>query len=158
MLKNLKIFSKLIVVSFIISVFASFTVSAKPGDFAVVDLGKVVDNYTAAQKVAADLKIKESELQKFLIDAQKKVKEAKTPVEKNNLENKLSEEFNIKRNVFIKEQTEKWDVIENNIFKVIEEFYKTKKYEMVFNKQSVIIGGTDITDELIKKLNETPKK
>ena len=139
-------------------VFATFSTAAPSKDFGVVDLNKVIDNYTEAQKVAADLKVKENELQGFVEDAQKKVKEAKSPVEKKNLEEKFSEEFNIKRNAYVKSQSEKWDTIESNILKGIQEIYTRKKLEMVFNKQSVIVGGTDITDELIKNLNETVKK
>ncbi|OGI00177.1 MAG: hypothetical protein A2Y25_00320 [Candidatus Melainabacteria bacterium GWF2_37_15] len=139
-------------------VFTTFSTAAPSKDFGVVDLNKVIDNYTEAQKVAADLKVKENELQGFVEDAQKKVKEAKSPVEKKNLEEKFSEEFNIKRNAYVKSQSEKWDTIESNILKGIQEIYTRKKLEMVFNKQSVIVGGTDITDELIKNLNETVKK
>jgi len=142
MFKKIKLFAFL-VMSFCI--FASCSVQAKAGDFGVVDLTKVVDNYTESQKLTAELKVKESELQKFLIDAQNKVKNAKTPLEKKNLEEKLGEEFNIKRTAFIKEQAEKWGVIENKILAEIDNFAKIKRFEMVFNKQSVIVGGVDIT-------------
>ncbi len=154
-MKNFKLFISFMAALLVLS---SFSAQAKSGDFGVVDLSKVVDNYTEAQKVSADLKVKETDIQKFLLDAQKKVKAAKTPLEKKNLEEKFGEEFNIKRKAFIKEQTEKWEKIENTIFAEIEELSKRKKFEMVFNKQSVIVGGTDITEELIKKLNQKAKK
>lgn len=136
----------------------AFSVSGNSRDFGVVDLNKVVDNYTKAQEVSAELKVKESELQKFVMKAQQKVKNAKTPLEKKNLEEKFGEEFNIKRQAFVKEQSEKWEAVENDIYDSIEEIYKDKKFDMVFNKQGVIIGGEDITDELIKKLNKEAKK
>lgn len=130
----------------------------KNDEFGVVDLNKVIDNYTEAQKVTADLKVKESKLQEFVLEAQKKIKEAKTPVEKKNLEEKFGEEFNIKRNAYAKEQAEKWEQIENDIYKEIEELHSKKNFDMVFNKQSVIIGGVDITEELLKRLNDEAKK
>ena len=139
-------------------VFTTFSTATEAKDMGVVDLNKVIDNYTEAQKVAADLKVKENELQSFVEEAQKKIKDGKTPVEKKNLEDKFSEEFNIKRNAYVKAQSEKWDKVEDNILKGIQEIYTRKKMEMVFNKQSVILGGTDITDELIKNLNESAKK
>lgn len=136
----------------------AYTAKAKSTDFGVVDLNKVIDNYTQAQEVAAEIKVKEAELQKFLMDAQKKVKEAKTPVEKKNLEERLGEEFNIKRNAFVKEQSEKWEKVENNIFETIEELHKKNKFDLTFNQKSVIIGGTDITEEVIKELNKNAKQ
>lgn len=138
--------------------FASYSTEAKPEDYGVVDLNKVIDNYTKAQEVSAELRVKESELQKFLVDAQKKVKDSKTPLEKKNLEEKLGEEFNIKRGAFIKEQSEKWENIENEIFKTIEEIQKRKKFDLVFNKQGIILGGNDITEEIISELNKGAKK
>jgi len=132
------------------------TASAKsPG---VVDLTKVIENYTKAQEVSADLKVKETELQKFIADAQKKINDAKTPLEKKNIEEKLSEEFNIKRNVFAKEQAEKWQQIEEEIIVKINEVSKEKNLELILNKQAVIIGGEEITEEVIKRLNESVKK
>lgn len=97
-------------------------------------------------------------LTQFALDATKKIEEAETPVEKKNLDEKLSQQFNIKKNAFAKEQSEKWESIQDNIFNCIEKVTKEKKLEMVFNKSAVIIGGVDITDEVIKKLNEEAKK
>jgi len=139
-------------------VFVSCTSAASAKDFGVVDLNKVIENYTKAQEVTADLKVKEAELQKFVVEAQKQLKEADTPVEKKNLEEKLGEQFNIKRQAFAKEQTQKWQEIEDEIFEQIEEMAKNKNLEMVFNQKSVIVGGVDITDEVIKQLNESVAK
>ncbi len=158
MLKRIKLLAVLLIIMCFIPCFSAHAWTGGGNNFGVVDLSKVVDNYTEAQKLTAELKVKESELQNFLMEAQQKIKDAKTPLEKKNLEEKLGEEFNIKRKAFIQEQSEKWEVIENNIFGEIETFSKDKRFEMVFNKQSVIIGGEDITDELIKKLNQKTKK
>ena len=46
--------------------FASFSLAAQAKDFGVVNLNKVIENYSEAQKVSADLRVKESELQKFV--------------------------------------------------------------------------------------------
>jgi Skp family chaperone for outer membrane proteins len=152
-LKNIKL---LVASLAVVSILSSFSSKADAGQFGVVDLNKVVDNYSKAQEVTADLKMKEAELQKFLDDAQNKIKAAASPVEKKGLESKLGEQFNIKRSAYAKEQTEKWQVIEDDIYKTIEDLTKQKKFEMVFSKPGVVIGGTDITEEVIKSLNKTP--
>lgn len=139
-------------------VFLSCSAIANAKETGVIDLNKIIENYTEAQEIAADLKVKESELQKFVVEAQEKIKDAKSPVEKKNLEEKLGEQFNIKRKAFARQQSEKWQEIETKIFEKIEQLSKEKNFELVLNKQAVIIGGNDITDEVIKQLNEAYKK
>lgn len=134
---------------------------ANAGEFAVVDVNSVVENYTKAQEVAADLKVKESEMQKFLKDAQEQIEKAKTPVEKQALEKKLGEQFELKRKAYLNSQADKWQAVEKDIIDTINSVAAKRKSDMVFNKSAVIVGGTDITDEVIKQLNSakpTPKK
>ncbi len=125
---------------------------------AVINMDKIRDNYVEAQALTADLKLKDTELQKFVIDAQNQLNAAKTPLEKKNLEEKLSEQYNVKRNAYAKDQLEKWTIIEDVVIKTIKEISAAKKFDIVLNKQVVIDGGSDITDEVIKKLNEQAKK
>lgn len=154
-MRKLKLFISTLICMFML-ISCACAVSAK--NTGVVDLSKVIENYTKAQEVAADLKLKEGELQKFITEAQEKIKKAESPVEKKNLEEKLGEQFNIKRNAFAKEQSEKWQNIENKVFEKIKKVAAEKKLDIVLNKQSVIIGGNDITEEVIKQLNEDAKK
>jgi len=153
-MQKLRLISALICLAVIIS-FSSTAMASKLG---IVDLGKVIENYSEAQEVTADLKVKEKELQQFVLDAQKQIKAAKTPVEKNNLEKQLGEQFNIKKNAFAKQQAEKWQEIEDDVFEKIKKISKSKKFDMVLNKQSVIVGGNEITDQVVKELNSDAKK
>ena len=52
---------------------------------------------TITEVIEGYLKVKEAELQKFVADAQKKLKDAASPVERKNLEDKLSNEYKTKR-------------------------------------------------------------
>lgn len=129
---------------------------------AVVDLDKIRENYTAAQELTADLKVKETELQKFIAGAQKQIENAKTPLEKNNLQEKLTAQFNLKREAYAKDQLEKWAKIEENVVNAVKEVSTSKKYEIVISKIVVINGGCDITEDVMAKLNSSatpvPKK
>jgi len=128
----------------------------------VVDLDKIVNNYTKAQDVSADLKVKEAELQKFLADAQKQLKDTASPVEKKNLENKLTQQFKAKSDEFKDAQIKQWKQIEDNIFSSIETVSKTNKLDVVLVKSSVLYGGTDVTNQILNLLNTpvttAPKK
>lgn len=153
-MKNLKLLAVLLC----LLVFTSLSSAVKAEEIGVVDMAKVGENYTVAQEVAADLKVKEKELQEFALEAQKKIKSAQTPLEKKNLEEKLVTEFNIKKNAFAKEQAEKWQNIEDDVFRKIKKIAKDKKIDVVLNKQSVIVGGEDISEQVIKDLNSEAKK
>lgn len=153
-MKNLKLFISTLICAGML-IFCASAANAK--GIGVVDLGKIIENYTKAQEVTADLKVKEAELEKFVQGAQDQIKNANTPVEKKNLEEKLAEQFNIKRNAFAKEQSEKWQIIENEVFEKIKKVANDKNLDIVLNKQTVIIGGDNITAEVIKQLNEEAK-
>ena len=154
-MKKIALILTILICSFI---FVCTTAVAKTENIGVVNINKILENYTTAQEVTADLKVQEDELQKLVVDAKKQIKKAKTPLEKKNLEEKLTEQFSIKRNVYAKEQSEKWKKIENKVFAEIKKVAKNKKIDMVLNKQSVIIGGEDITDKVIDGLNKEAKK
>lgn len=148
---------KFFVLTAVMSIIFGCSAKSMAGGTAVVDLDKIRDNYTAAQELAADLKVKEAELKTFIDNAQKQIDEAKTPLEKKNLEEKLGQQFNIKRNAYAKDQASKWAVIEDKVVSSIKEVSDAKKYDIVLNKQVVIDGGCDITDEIIAKLNAVVK-
>lgn len=139
----------------VLSIFCAmcFASSLSRAENGVVDLDKIRENYSVAQSLTAELKVKEGELQNFITDAQKQIQGAKTPVDKKNIEEKLGEQFNIKRAAIAKDQAEKWAKLEDDVIKAIKAVSDTKKLEMVFTKQMVITGGTDITEEVLAKLN-----
>jgi Skp family chaperone for outer membrane proteins len=154
----MKMFKRTVVLLAVMSLMISYSAKSSAAGTGIVDLDKIRDNYTVAQELTADLKVKESDLQKFIMDAQKQIQEAKTPVEKKNLEDKLGEQFNVKRNAYAKDQTAKWSKIEDTVISTIKAVSASKKFDMVLNKQVVIDGGYDITDEVIAKLNTQAKK
>ena len=153
----MKMFKRSIVLLAVMSLMLGYSAKSSAAGTAVVDLDKIRDNYTASQELSADLKVKETELQKFVANAQKQIQDAKTPLEKKNLEEKLGEQFNIKRNAYAKDQAVKWGIIEDKVVKSIKEISDLKKFDIVLNKQVVINGGFDITDEVIAKLNTQTK-
>ena len=134
-----------------------FTTSANvlAQSIGIVDADKVLTNYSKAQDVEADLKVKEAEIQKFIADAQKQIKDAATPVEKSNLEKKLSEEFKLKQTEYRKMQITESEKINNDIIAAIKTIAKEKSIDLVLAKGAVFAGGIDITDDVLKNLNIT---
>jgi outer membrane protein len=144
---------KSLVITLAVLLTASFSNVAQASGTAVVDLEKLLASYQVAQNVSAEMKVQEAELQKFLADAQKQLQNAKTPVDKKNLEAKLSQQFQVKSDAYRNVQMQKWKEIENNILNSISVVSKARNYDIVLKKSSVIIGGSDITDEVTAALN-----
>ncbi|MEI7475703.1 MAG: OmpH family outer membrane protein [bacterium] len=123
----------------------------------VVDLNKILANYAKAQNVSADLKVKEADLQKFVADAQKQLKGTANPMENKKLEDKLTAELNSRAANLKEEQTKQLKQVEDNINQTITAVAKAHKIDVVFNRASIVLGGTDLTDEILTTLNADNK-
>ncbi len=149
----MKLFKNMFAVIALIAVLTLSNAAAFAETIGVVDLDKVVNNYKQAQDVSAELKVKEAELQKFLADAQKKLKNTSTPVERKNLEEKLTKEFKKKSESFRSYQVNQMKAIEKNVFDTIDKVAKEQKIDVVLNKATVLKGGADLTDKILMILN-----
>jgi len=154
----MKMFKRTVVLLAVISLMIGCSGKSNAEGTGTVDLDKIRENYAAAQELTAELNVKEAELKQFIVDAQKQIQNAKTPLEKKNLEEKLGQQFDIKRMASSKDQAQKWALIENAVIKSIKDISTAKKFDLVLNKQVVIDGGTDITDEVLAKLNTQKAK
>lgn len=147
---------KKLFISFVLIAITMFvSLAANADTIGTVDLDKILANYTKAQSVSADLQVKEAELQKFIADAQKQLKTATTPVDKKNLEDKLTDEFQKKGQAFKDEQAKQWKMIEDNVYAAISTVAKSKKIDVVINENSVLMGGVDITEDVTTYLNKS---
>ena len=90
------------------------------------------------------------------MNAQQQVNDAKTPVEKKTLEDKFRAEIKNRSENLKNQQLQKVSALEKEIYQVIDKV-SANKYEMVFVKSMVVRGGTDITTEVINKLNSSGK-
>jgi len=146
-----------VVLAVMINLFA-FNISAFAEEIGVIDINKILQGYSKSQSIKADAKIKKAELQKFVENARKSVQSAKTASQKKTLENKYNTELRQKLTVINAEQSKKVQEIQTNIFNAIKSIAAQKQISTVLTKESVIFGGQDLTDEVIKVLNEKPVK
>jgi Skp family chaperone for outer membrane proteins len=146
-----------IFVAAIISIL-TFNTSAFAEQIGVIDLNKILQNYTKSESARVDLKSKKADLQKFVENARKIVEAAKTTTAKKSLEDKYNAELKQKVNAINADQTKKVQEIQTNIYSAIQSVAAQKQISTVLSKESVIMGGQDFTDEVIKVLNEPPVK
>jgi len=143
---------KSFVLTLIISFF-TFNTCAFAEQIGVVDLGKILENYTKSVNARQDLSTQKANLQKFVENARKTVQAAKTQPEKKKLEDKYNAELKQKIATINQQQTQKGQEIQTNIFNTIKTIAEKRQIPNIFTKESLIIGGTDITDEVITTLN-----
>lgn len=151
--RGLKVkFFKLIIMVGILALSILVSNSVLAEEIGIVDVSRIVNNYTKAQEVIAVLRIKESELQKFVTDARNDLK-TNTSADKKALEEKYSKELLQKSNAFKQEEIKQLSVIQEEIAQAIKKVADKKNIKSVFKKDSLILGANDLTNEVLMTLN-----
>lgn len=132
----------------------NFASSKVPANFnvAVVDIQKVVASTPQVEALKIEQKNKLSNLAKFVEDARTNLTKEKNEVKRKTLEDKYNKELNIKKNEIDKEYSQKLSDIDKNITEIVKTKATKEGYDLVLAKSVVLIGGTDITAEIIKEL------
>lgn len=150
-MKNIK---SIVIVAFV-AIAMSFFI-AKSGAFAedigVVDINKIAKNYSKAQEVISDLKVKESDLQKFVAEARRDLSTAK-PDSRKILADKYNAQLKEKSANFKQEEIKELSVIQSDISKAIKTVADKKNIKTVFKSESMLMGAQDLTDDVISTLN-----
>lgn len=119
-----------------------------------VDMSKILNSYTKAQAITTSVKGQQDEIQKMLTEARNQVQSAQTDTEKAALEKKLTEEIQQKNNVFKAEYEKSVQALQDNIFATVKKVAANKKIDCIFRKDNVIVGGKDITEDVLAELNK----
>lgn len=126
-----------------------------------VDYDKLVRSYTKAQLFSDDMKSKEAELEKMRAEFVKQIRETKAkntnnPVAVDQLQKTLEEQLQKKVNEYRAFQEGQAKALETQMNATIEGVAKAKNLSVILSKQSVFVGGTDITNEVLSRLNAAP--
>lgn len=132
----------------------NFAASKVPANFnvAVIDVQKVVASAPQVNALKVEQKSKLSDLTKFVEDAKADLAKEKNEVKKKALEEKYNKELNVRKNTIEKEYTQKLSAIDKSITETIKTKATKDGYDLVLVKNIVLVGGTDITDEITKAL------
>lgn len=150
--KNVKIFSAAVAVIFILSVAGIAVmqmgnpVNAAPSStIGVVDMSKV---YTPD---SADLLNAQKEMQTASSDMQKKFEEQSA----NMSDQEKSQLYQSMQSEMAKKQEEIQKGLKDKVDSAVNSVASTKSLSLVVDKRVVLYGGTDITDQVAKKLSES---
>ncbi len=150
---------KFFIIAAVIVVAVSLSSSAQnstilASNIGFIDEGIVLKNYPDAQKMQEKQKNLTLELQKFATDAKYKIASAKNEKERKNLETKLTKELQSKKKSFDAEYQKIFNSVQKNVFDSIKTTAESKGLIIVLRRNSVIYGGTNITQDVIKHLKK----
>ena len=117
---------------------------------AVVEVTRVVAQSSEVQALKKEQQAKLQELQTWLNTVRADVEKQQTKEGKEKLIKKYDADFAKKQEAIKKDYSAKLQKIDKDITAVIYKEAKAKGYTMVFAKGTVLFGGQDITNDIIK--------
>lgn len=129
--------------------FASAKDSAK-FSVAVIDTQRIIENSPQISALKTEQKNKMTDLVTFIEKAKADVAKQTDATKKKSLEESYNRELNLRKADIDKEYVKKLTEFDKNVKDIIKS--KAANYDLVLVKSSVLNGGTDITNEIIKEL------
>lgn len=125
------------------------------GKIATVNAQMIVSRSAAIRNLQHEQQLQYEELQKWLQESDKTLKAQTNSEKRKELMAKMQAELQQKQIVMQQEYAAKTQKIEEEIIGVVEKVANKKGFKVVMDKSTVIVGGVDITEEVINKLEET---
>ena len=144
---------KFTILAIAVVVLASFNNVAKAEGIGFINYKKVQENYSFALDALKEVDAKGLELQQYLVDKEKEFKAIDTPVKKKNFEDKTQKDFKVKQDAYLAMKTQKEEAVFNKIQAAAKQVLVEQKLDAVVDFRIIFVGGVDITDLVIKKLN-----
>lgn len=144
---------KFTVLALMIVAFASLNSVAQASGIGFINYKKVQDSYTFAKDAIKEVDAKALELQQYLVDKEKEFKALDTPVKKKNFEEKTAKDFKVKQDAYLALKAEKEEAVYNKIQDAARQVLVEQQLDAVVDFRVIFVGGVDITDLVIKKLN-----
>lgn len=152
--------SKVLVTTALIAAFSACNMAnasdlakdAKGFKVALVDIPLVVQKSPQIVALRTERQNKLNDLETFVVNARKDVAAQKTDEAKKALEDKYNKELNERKDAIDKDFAKKLTSIDSDITTLIRIKARKLGYDLTLVKGSVIDGGVDITNEIIKSL------
>ena len=123
-------------------------------NYGFVDLPYILSKYSVSANVNSVIKQREAEIQKLLNDANTKMAATKDSAAKKNIEASAKKQIQPKLDslgTYKKQQNAK---IEAALNAAITKVGKTGNYALILNGNSVVFGATNVSDLVLKELNQ----
>lgn len=144
---------KLTVLAVLTLALLSINTAAFASGIGYINYKKIQDNYAAARDAAKEVDAKGLELQQYLVDKEKEYKALDTPLKKKNFEEKTAKDFQVKQDAYLKLKAAKEQAIYEKIQDAAKQVLVDQKLDAVIDYRVIFVGGIDITDLILDKLN-----
>ena len=129
---------------------ALLTSPASISEAAIVDVQKVINLSPDVVLLRHKLQQRNQELEKWLVSVRKEVSKQNSQDKKNKLKQKYDAEFAQKKQHIRQDYLNDLKKIDTKLQKLISMTAKAEGFQMIFPKNSIIDGGVDITDKVLK--------
>lgn len=144
---------KLTVLTLAVIILTSLNNVAQASGIGFINYKKVQDNYSFAKDAIKEVDAKALELQQYLVDKEKEFKALDTPVKKKNFEDKTAKDFKAKQDAYLTLKAAKEEAVYNKIQDAAKQVLVDQKLDAVVDFRIIFVGGFDITDLVLEKLN-----
>ncbi|MGN0017660.1 MAG: OmpH family outer membrane protein [Candidatus Gastranaerophilaceae bacterium] len=146
-MKNLKTLGLTLAIALTIN-----AANANDYKIAVVNVGQVVESSVQVKTLKLEQQAKLKELEAWLVTVKSDVDKQSTKENREKLIKKYDAEFVKKQNNIRSSYAKKLNSIDKTISSIISKEAKEKGYDLVLPKGTVLYGGLDITNDIIKKV------
>ena len=141
---------KLLVTTLLLATMGITNAAMADTNIAVVDVQAVVSKSAQVQALKKEQQTKMQDLEKWLKTVRADVEKQQTQEGKEKLVKKYDAEFAKKKEAIAKNYQTKLQAIDKSITETIANQAKLKGYDMVITKGTVLYGGDDITQDIMK--------
>lgn len=145
----MKIFAKYLLLLFVTAI----TLPSFAGGVGYINYEKVFENYQYAKTCMREIDNKRAEIQKYLTAKEAEFEKLETPIQKKKFQTTVQAELKTKEAAFNDFRDKKEEAVYTRIHAVSEKIRLEKGLDAILDSRSVFSGGVDITDTLIKTLN-----
>lgn len=145
--------AKCLVLAVAMMFFTSSNSVAQASGIGFINYKKVQENYSVAREAIKEVDAKGLELQQYLVDKEKEFKALDTPLKKKNFEEKTAKEFKVKEEAYLKLKVKKEEEVYNKIQEAAKQVLCDQKLDAIVDFRIIFVGGIDISDLVIEKLN-----
>ena len=122
------------------------------GGLGYVDYEKVTENCSFALNAKKKLDSKAIEIKQYMFDKEKEYESIQSPVQKQNFQDKVTNELKTKQNDYLRMQAKTEQDVYTKIRDIAKQVMVEQKLDAIISDKAVFCGGVDVTNVLIDRL------
>ena len=138
----------------VILAFVSCGLANAKDNYGFIDASYIMNKYSVAVNINSSIKQRESEIQRLLADANKKIAATKDENTKKMIEANAKKQIQPKLDALQSYKKQQYSKIEANINKAISKVAKANNYALILNGNSVAFGAVNVSDLVVRELNQ----